>query len=360
MATPCSDAPDVCIDDITSEAAFVDAVLRSILLSVAVHGDENVDEAYPAPGYQVDSVEAVKPRVEYLKFFLANSAQLFKTFESLEDTASKRLFVSLILFRILGYRRVCIPVDHQQHFAARASAVAVVGQPSTLAAPPIEHYELEHDGRRFSVDCLNANVFFTFFKKQYYFRGRNVTVEPRPGDVIVDAGACYGDTALDFAHHVGPDGRVYAFEVLPANQDLTEANIRQNPELGNITLLRCALGSQDRGGTWPPGERLNPGYVAQGSEPMRSLDSLVADGTIRRVDFIKMDIEGAELDALHGAAESIRRFRPRLAISIYHRPEDYYTIREFICNAVPSYRFYLDNYTISDGETVLYATCESA
>jgi FkbM family methyltransferase len=358
MVSSCFEAPRVHMEDITSEAAFAEAVLRCILLSGDVHGDENVDFAYPAAGFRQDPAEAVKPRVEYLEFFLANSRRLFNTFTALEDAASKELFMSLILFRILGYRRVRIPVDHERHFAARASAYATVGQPSPLAAAPIEHFDIEHDGRIFSVDCLNANVFFTFFRRQYYFRRHGVVIEPRLGDIVVDAGACYGDTALDFAHRVGPNGHVFSFEVLRTNQDLTEANFRQNVDLTNVTLVRCALGSKDRSGAAPNGP-LNPGYIAQGTEPMRSLDAMVAEGVIPRVDFLKMDIEGAESDALLGATATIRQFRPRLAISIYHRPEDYYTIREFIRKQVRSYRFYLDNYTISDGETVLYATCDT-
>jgi FkbM family methyltransferase len=347
-----------CATDIDSEAAFVEAVFRSILLSADIHGNENVDASYPAPGFDADPSESVQPRIEYLKFFVANSARLYETFATLADAESKHLFISLILFRILGYRRIRLPLDRERYFAYRDRAHNSPANPSILAAFPIEHFEIEHDGRTFAIDCLAANIFFSFHLKQYYFRRNGVAIEPRPGDMVVDAGACYGDTALEFAHRVGPGGHVYTFEVLPANQDLTEANLRQNAELGNVTLLRCALGSEDHNGTWPDGEPLNPGYRVQGSEPMRSLDALVADGTVPRVDFIKMDIEGAELDALKGAAETIRRFRPRLAISIYHRPEDYYTIREFIRKLHPRYRFYLDNYTISDGETVLYATCD--
>jgi hypothetical protein len=75
---------------------------------------------------------------------------------------------------------------------------------------------------------------------------------------------------------------------------------------------------------------------------------------MQRVDFIKMDIEGSELEALKGAEETIRRFRPRMAISIYHKDDDYFTIPLFIRNLELGYRFYLENYTISDGETVLY------
>jgi len=85
---------------------------------------------------------------------------------------------------------------------------------------------------------------------------------------------------------------------------------------------------------------------------------LVEAGVVERVDMIKMDIEGHELPALRGAERALRRFRPRLAISIYHQWEDYFRIPLYLNELGLGYRFYLDNYTISDGETVLYGEAD--
>src|SRR5207245_758853 len=91
------------------------------------------------------------------------------------------------------------------------------------------------------------------------------------------------------------------------------------------------------------------------STPVRSIDSMVDSGEIERVDFIKMDIEGSELAALKGAARSIARFKPKLAISIYHQPEDFVNIPTFINSLDLGYRMYIEHYTIHHEETVLYA-----
>jgi hypothetical protein len=56
-----------------------------------------------------------------------------------------------------------------------------------------------------------------------------------------------------------------------------------------------------------------------------------------RVDFIKMDIEGAEMDALAGAATTLKRWKPRLAISAYHLFDDFYEIPRRIYKINPSY-----------------------
>lgn len=73
------------------------------------------------------------------------------------------------------------------------------------------------------------------------------------------------------------------------------------------------------------------------------------------ITFIKMDIEGAELEALRGAADTIRRYRPKLAICVYHKPEDIIDIPKYILELNPEYKLYMRHYSDNAGETVLYA-----
>ncbi len=78
------------------------------------------------------------------------------------------------------------------------------------------------------------------------------------------------------------------------------------------------------------------------------------------VDMIKMDIEGAEMKALFGGINIIRRDKPLLAISIYHYVEDYYRIMQFLLkNAGGRYKYYIRQHALIYGETVLYAIPES-
>lgn len=83
-----------------------------------------------------------------------------------------------------------------------------------------------------------------------------------------------------------------------------------------------------------------------------SLDSALAG---KRVTFIKMDIEGAELKALMGAEKIIREQKPKLAISLYHSPEDICTIPQYLMRVRQDYKYYLRHYSLFDTETVLYA-----
>jgi FkbM family methyltransferase len=347
---------DLSVAAIQNHDDFVNSVLRAVLSSGDAFGEENVDPQYPADGAVPGPFDPLARRVAYLKFFLDRSDRLFRVFTLLADNASKELFLSLILFRILGFRRVQLPIDRDSYFAARAQVDALPGSQSSQN-DALLHYDFAHGGRDFHLDCLSANLFFTFFLAQYHLNRDGVRIGPREGDIAVDAGACFGDTALDFATAVGPGGHVYSFEVLQSHLDIARFNLGQNPAIGNVTFMPCALGNRNIAGQPAAGE-VNPGYVPAPSAPTRSLDSLVWDGTIPRVDFLKMDIEGAEMTALEGAVSALKRFRPRVAISVYHHSKDYYRIPEFIEKLRAGYRMYLANYTISDGETVLYATCE--
>ena len=71
--------------------------------------------------------------------------------------------------------------------------------------------------------------------------------------------------------------------------------------------------------------------------------------------FIKMDIEGYELKALIGAKESIRKYRPRLAVCVYHKAEDIFDVSKCILDIHNDYKLYFRSYHMASTEAVLYA-----
>ncbi len=73
------------------------------------------------------------------------------------------------------------------------------------------------------------------------------------------------------------------------------------------------------------------------------------------VTFIKMDIEGAEYQSLLGALKTIKKYRPKLAICLYHKPEDIIEIPHIILSINPDYKLAIRHYTTCNWETVLYA-----
>lgn len=86
-----------------------------------------------------------------------------------------------------------------------------------------------------------------------------------------------------------------------------------------------------------------------------TIDNLVVEHKLHKLDFIKMDIEGAEMNALKGAIHSITTFRPTLAIAIYHQISDFVNVMRFINDLNLGYQFYLGHYTVNAQETILFA-----
>jgi FkbM family methyltransferase len=284
-----------------------------------------------------------------------------KVHEMLADELSRELFVEVVLYRLLGHRHVRLPRNNESHWAQRelVQALPRAESPFSGAFGKLHRFDLEFEGQRVLADCWWTNIAWTFFIRQYYLERGDILVRPSAGDCIIDAGACFGDTALAFAASAGARGRVYAFEIDPSNLEVARHNLALNPLLlPRITLCEEALGDTEAQrylhGSGPGAQVLDrPGGRAV---KMTTLDRYVERMEIERVDFIKMDIEGAELGALKGAVGTLRKFRPRLAISLYHRPDDLLRIPLWLNSLGLGYQFYLEHYTIHYEETVLYAS----
>ncbi|HXA16776.1 MAG TPA: FkbM family methyltransferase [Thermoanaerobaculia bacterium] len=125
-----------------------------------------------------------------------------------------------------------------------------------------------------------------------------------PGAVVFDIGANVGFFTLLASKLVGPAGHVHAFEPLPRNLYYLEQHVRLN-EASNITVQSLAITSTTGTARFGDGENTSQGRLSNAGEIQvltASLDDLIANGRIPRPDFIKMDIEGAEGEALRGAA----------------------------------------------------------
>ena len=89
-----------------------------------------------------------------------------------------------------------------------------------------------------------------------------------------------------------------------------------------------------------------------------SIDEFVAEKNISKIDFIKLDVEGAEVEALKGAMKTMLRDRPQMAVSIYHKPEHLYEIPLYLRDSLDNYTYRLEHYDYRWTGTVLYAIPE--
>lgn len=121
--------------------------------------------------------------------------------------------------------------------------------------------------------------------------------------------------------------------------------------------VRAALWNQDGQVSFFESFAMSQGNrVGQGNVQVEAvtLDSFVKRAGIGRLDLIKLDIEGAELAALQGASETIRSFRPRLQICLYHQFQDLWELPLFVRELVPEYRLYVGHHSPDHLDTVLY------
>lgn len=140
-----------------------------------------------------------------------------------------------------------------------------------------------------------------------------------PDAVILDVGANVGAWAVPFARRLDAGGRVCAFEPVPANRDRLERAVSQN-NLSNVTVLPFALGDAEATvdmwlrtsvtGASSGTAAFVPTGAGHVTVTMRPMDAWVAETALDRLDFMKLDVEGAELLVLAGAEQTVARFRP--------------------------------------------------
>jgi FkbM family methyltransferase len=138
-----------------------------------------------------------------------------------------------------------------------------------------------------------------------------------PGDVAVDVGANFGSHTLPMAKFVGATGFVHAFEPQRIVFQILCGNVALN-ELDNVRALPHAVGRSPGRTKIPPlnyGARNNFGGVAIGGERGEEVEVVTLDQLkLPKIKFIKIDVEGMELDVVLGAKATLARCRPILYV----------------------------------------------
>jgi len=167
----------------------------------------------------------------------------------------------------------------------------------------------------------------------------------RPGEVVVDVGAhigSFGDDALRRGA-----SKIIMVEPDPINVECIRRNFPEEIASGKVIIvpegawskvdtLTFAVGVTNSGA----GSFVLPeiGHSQEMKVPVRPLDDILQNIGVPKVDFIKMDIEGAEREALKGAAHTLAQFKPRLMMDMYHRPDDEIVLPQVIMSLNPGYK----------------------
>lgn len=199
-----------------------------------------------------------------------------------------------------------------------------------------------------------GGVIYQLTEEAIYF-DLDTLMPQKSGEVFVDAGCFDGMTTKQFFTWCKGEAYAYCFEPDSKNIESIKRNLRNqdNYEIVPNALWsgRRTLAMEAKGNFATSVSEIVHDCHSQAIEAV-SLDDFL-DG--REVTFIKMDIEGAEVEALLGAKKTIAEQKPRLAISIYHKTDDIWRIPDTILKCCPDYQFYLRHYSFSNYDTVLYA-----
>lgn len=238
-------------------------------------------------------------------FVCAHQAELEQAYSLLADSQSQRVFMDTVRFKLSGrlqYLRVSeTDKDEVFHTVLRPTSAEHFADLGAYNGDTIRELLSYTHGTYASITALEPDR--RSFRKLSAWAEQNLSGTVR----LVQAGAWCEDTMLRFSDQAGRQSRV----------------------------------------------------AAKGRETqMRALDS-VLDG--RPCTFLKMDVEGAEREAIAGAEQTIRQHRPKLNIAAYHRSEDFFQLPLLIHTLCPDYRLYLRHHPyVPAWDTNLYAVVNNA
>jgi FkbM family methyltransferase len=198
---------------------------------------------------------------------------------------------------------------------------------------------------RLTADYSSMQSYTVRLREQYFEDFLNVTA----GEVFVDAGGFDGDTTEEFCKRYPDYKKIYIFE--PSVTNISNARKRLNG-FREIELIQKGL-SNSAGTLWFNPDAGSASSVTESGTieiDVTTLDQCVNE----KVTLIKMDLEGWELQALEGCRGHIVEDYPKLAISVYHDPSDFWSVFEYVLSVRKAYKVFLRHYTEGWSETVMY------
>lgn len=167
-------------------------------------------------------------------------------------------------------------------------------------------------------------------------------------NVFVDCGGYHGESTKCFISRNPNYKTIYFFEPFPDAMDIAKNELRNY----DIRYKQLAVYDKEEQvsltGNSEEGNAISlHGDIIIGTCAM---DNVI----VENVDFIKLDIEGSELEALHGAEKIIKKYQPIIAVAVYHKQTHFWEISEYLLALMPESRFYLRHYNDGVYDTILH------
>lgn len=239
-------------------------------------------------------------------------------------------------------------ITPEELFEDQESSIIIT---STKYFPEIKNFLMRNGIEEKRIFGVGPYIFVA--QEEQYFNADFMKFEDE--EIFVDAGCCDLSSSIRLKDHCKNLKRVYAFEPDLHNYTKCEKAANLHFEDGVVKIVGK--------GTWSENKTISFDASSDGRSHISesggtSIEVVAIDDAIapdEKVTFIKMDVEGSELESLKGAKHTIRRCKPKLAICIYHKAVDMYEIPLYIKELVPEYKLYVRHHANGASETVLYA-----
>ena len=295
--------------------------------------------------FDKNKIEKIESEDNFIKALI--EGENFNIFyDMLKDDISKKFFKKAIIYRYMlaFYPEAFGNIKNSMHLVFKYSIVNIFYWIFKRILFIIQRFKYP----------LEIEVFITFYifgLKQYNIKN---IFEVKNDAVVFDIGAFKGDTAYFFSKKCSNKARIYAFEPDENNYKVL-LKIKDKYKLNNVIASNILFSNSETEINFLSMD-LNRQAVKMKST---TIDKFVEENNIEKIDYIKMDVEGAEKNILEGAIKTIKKFKPSLAIAIYHGGklfmEDFYNIPIFIKNVInEDYEYYIRTFHPAGLETILF------
>ncbi|MCK4650924.1 FkbM family methyltransferase [Candidatus Babeliales bacterium] len=199
-------------------------------------------------------------------------------------------------------------------------------------------YVPKNSFKKGELSYLYKEVFLPIKKNPHAYEMSFVRINP--GDVVIDAGSCEGFFTFYALNKYAK--KIYAFEPLGLFEESLKKTFFVQIKNGKVSIIKKGL--SDKTGTekfYSDGEYIcTAKFDKDGKKLVETItiDNFVIHNNCSKIDFIKMDIENAEVKAIKGAKDTIKKFLPRMSIAVYHDHKNAKEIKRILLEYVPEYK----------------------
>ena len=295
--------------------------------------------------FDKNKIEKIESEDNFIKALI--EGENFNIFyDMLKDNISKKFFKKATIYRYMlaFYPEAFGNIKNSMHLIFKYSIVNIFYWIFKRILFIIQRFKYP----------LEIEVFITFYifgLKQYNIKN---IFEVKNDAVVFDIGAFKGDTAYFFSKKCSNKARIYAFEPDENNYKIL-LKIKDKYKLNNVIASNILFSNSETEINFLSMDLNRPAVKMKST----TIDKFVEENNIEKIDYVKMDVEGAERNILEGSIKTIEKFKPSLAIAIYHGGklfmEDFYNIPIFIKNIInEDYEYYIRTFSPWGGETILF------